>query len=147
MSKEHLISSWKRLANRISELLKKGVPIACQTHKPADEPHLQQLCDGILAARERELVREFPFMRWSSSFTKPDWSNEDLRLWVELKYARAKKDVRSITEDIAADITKYSDNQRRTLYVVYDPSHVIIDEDTFSEPIRRRPTMEVTFIR
>jgi hypothetical protein len=147
MSKEHLISSWKRLANRICELLSAGIPIACQTHKPTGEPHLQELCDGILAAHVRELVREFPFMRWSSSLTKPDWSTEGLLLWVELKYARAKRDIRAITEDIAADITKYGDNQRRTLFVIYDPEHVIIDEGTFSEPIRMRPTMEVTFIR
>ena len=70
----HLESSWKHFGERIAQLLKAGVPKACMTHKPKDEPHLQQICDGILQGRYDDLTREFPFMRWSSSFTKPDWS-------------------------------------------------------------------------
>ncbi len=144
---KHLESSWKRYADRILELLRAGLPIACKTHKPKDEPHLQEICDGILTARESDLVREFPFMRWASSLTKPDWSAEPLLLWVELKYVRTKSDVRPITEAIAADITKYGDSGRRVLFVVYDPQHLITDEARFSEEIVRRPTMLVDFIR
>lgn len=94
-----------------------------------------------------DLVREFPFMRWSSSLTKPDWSVERLQLWVELKYVRKKADVRPITRAIAEDITKYGDNQRRVLYVVYDPSRIITDEQEFSDPIVSRPAMMVRFVR
>jgi REase_DpnII-MboI/Queuosine biosynthesis protein QueC len=143
----HQTSTWIRFAERITSLLERGIPAACNTHKPKDEPHLQEICDGILRANSNDLVREFPFMGWSSSQTKPDWSNEGLSLWVELKYVRRKTDIRQITEDIAADITKYGDNNRNVLYAVYDPSHLIIDEDEFSQPILKRPTMRVSFIR
>lgn len=145
--REHLTSSWKRYADRITELLQKGIPIACQTHKPKNEPHLQEICDGILKSQDNDVVREFPFMRWSSSLTKPDWSSEELKLWVELKYVREKRDIRTITEDISSDITKYGDNQRRILFVIYDPIHLITDEKMFSEPIISRENMSVSFVR
>jgi Queuosine biosynthesis protein QueC len=103
---EHITSTWHRYAGRIAHLLTVGLPAACQSSKPQNEPHLQEICDGILKAGNTDLVREFPFMSWSASKTKPDWSNEPLKLWVELKYVRQKADVRTITEDIAADITK-----------------------------------------
>ena len=73
---------------------------------PENEPRLQEICDGILQGHDSDLEREFPFMRWSASATKPDWSKEGLGLWVELKYVREKKDVLRITGDIAEDITK-----------------------------------------
>jgi hypothetical protein len=144
---EHLTSTWKRFAGKVIAILQTGVPIACQSEKPANEPRLQQICDGILSTHESDLIREFPFMRWSSSSTKPDWSSEIFNLWIELKYVRDKKDIREITEAIAADITKYGDNQRYVLFAVYDPYHLIANEDIFSEPIRTRPTMDIAFIR
>jgi hypothetical protein len=114
---------------------------------PANEPRLQEICDGILQGHDPELEREFPFMRWSASATKPDWSKEGLGLWIELKYVREKKDVLKITGDIAEDITKYGDNGRRVLYVVYDPKHLIKDEAGFSEPVTKRTTMLVSVVR
>lgn len=144
---QHLGASWKRYADRIIQLLTTGLPVACQSHKPMNEPHLQELCDAILQANETILVREYPLLGWSSRKTKPDWSAEPLRLWVELKYVREAKDIRQITEDIAADITKYGDNDRRTLFVIYDPYHLITDQEAFAEPILKRPTMLVGFVR
>src|SRR5581483_2211179 len=143
---EHLSSSWKLYANRIHDLLAKGIPVACNSKKPDTEPHLQEICDGILKANDNILTREFPFMRWSSGSTKPDWSAEELKLWVELKYVREKKDIAIIREAIAADITKYGDNRRRVLFVVYDPHQLRLNRNEFSEPIDRREEMLIHFI-
>ena len=143
----HLSSTWQNYARRITQLLKAGLPKACKSEKPKNEPHLQEICDGILRAQDDQLVREFPYLRWGSTSTKPDWSAEDMQLWVELKYIRTKRDINPITEAIAADITKYGDCGRRVLYVVYDPGHLITDEDAFAEPIERRSTMWARFIR
>lgn len=145
--RKHLEPSWHRYCDRIADLLRDGLPRACKTHKPTDEPHLQEICDGILNARNMELVREYPFMQWSSSLTKPDWSFEPLHLWVELKYVRKRADVRVITEDISSDITKYGDNKRRVFFVVYDPFHLVVDEDGFSRDIVKTGTMRVLFVR
>ena len=107
----------------------------------------QEICDGILTGHDETLVREFPFLRWGSNLTKPDWSKEELRLWVELKYVRKKEDIRQIGAAIAEDITKYGDNERNVLYIVYDPEHLITDEREFAEPMLKRPAMQVRFIR
>jgi hypothetical protein len=143
----HQVPIWTRYADRLADLLKAGVPTACKSHKPTNEPHLQEICDGILVGHEGSLIREFPFMRWGSNLTKPDWSEERLKLWVELKYVRKKEDIRQIGAAIAEDITKYGDNDRNVLYVVYDPEHLITNEKEFAEPILKRATMQVRFIR
>ena len=79
------------------------------------EPRLQELCDGILLAGcNVQLIREYPQMRWGAVGTKPDWSSaKEPGLWVEMKYVRTKR-ILPITEAIAADITKYGDNNTRT---------------------------------
>jgi 7-cyano-7-deazaguanine synthase in queuosine biosynthesis len=143
----HEVSEWKRFVERIVSLLRAGLPAACKTHKPKNEPHLQEICDGIIRGQEADLVREFPFMLWGPVSTKPDWSSEDLRLWVELKYVRNRSDIRQISEDIAADITKYGDNRRRVLFVVYDPKHLVIDEKGFAAPVVARDDMYLHVIR
>jgi hypothetical protein len=144
---QHKISTWKRFAGRIVAILQAGLPTACKTTKPKDEPRLQEICDGILKGHDLNLIREFPFMRWGSSLTKPDWSAEELVLWVELKYVRKKPDINKISEAIAADIVKYGDNQRRVLFLVYDPAHLVTDERSFAEPVVKREEMQLEFIR
>lgn len=143
----HQVSEWRRYAERIVTLLRAGVPPACKTHAPKDEPHLQEICDGILKGMDGDLIREFPFMRWGPVSTKPDWSSEEMRLWVELKYVRQKSDIRTISEDISADITKYGDNGRRVLFVVYDPEHLVTDEKGFAAPVTARNDMYLHVIR
>jgi 7-cyano-7-deazaguanine synthase in queuosine biosynthesis len=147
VGRQHCEPGWTRYAGKLTDLLRRGVPTACKTHKPKDEPHLQQICDGILQSFDEDIEREFPFMRWASGATKADWSKDSLRLWVELKYVRKRTDVRTIEKAIAEDITKYGDNQVRVLYIVYDPGHLVDDEAAFSTPIRKRPGMLVDFIR
>jgi REase_DpnII-MboI/Queuosine biosynthesis protein QueC len=143
----HRESIWRRYAERIVHMLASGLPVACKSHPPKNEPHLQEICDGILRGQESLLIREFPYLRWSSSATKPDWSAEALSLWVELKFVRQASDIRQITEDIAADITKYGDNQRHVLFVIYDPEHLVVDEPSFASDISAHEGMIVRFIR
>jgi hypothetical protein len=146
-SKQHLQSSWKRCAESIASALRIGVPVACKTHPPKDEPHLQEICDGILKAENSKLVREFPFMEWATSKTKPDWSLESVGLWIELKYVRKVYGLSAIVKDIAEDITKYGDNNRKVLFVVYDPENIVKDERKFRQPIDTRPDMTLELIR
>lgn len=142
----HLEPSWKSYCGRVVGVLSTGIPVICQSNKPKNEPEFQQICDGLLKGSDTDLVREFPFMRWSSSLTKPDWSNEELHVWVEAKYVRKKKDLYLITEAIASDITKYGDSNRRTLFVIYDPQHLVLDEREFSAPVDARDNMRIAFI-
>lgn len=131
----HLAASWKTFANNLVGILGRGVPAACLSRRPHNEPELQEICDGLLRAADQNLIREFPFLRWASRMTKPDWSGASL--FVELKYVRNSGDIRKISEEIAVDITKYGDNERRTLFIVYDPNHRLVDEDGFANDIQR----------
>jgi 7-cyano-7-deazaguanine synthase in queuosine biosynthesis len=69
---EHQRPSWERLADRISDILRAGVPVACQKDKPKTEPKLQMICDGLLRAAGAELQREYPYVKWGWGATKPD---------------------------------------------------------------------------
>lgn len=135
IERRHLEELWVRFADRIFRILETGLPIACASQQPNNETHLQEIYDGLLRAAGENLNREFPFVRWASRLTKPDWSGPSL--WVELKFIRSSGDVRRATEDIAADITKYGDNDRQTLFLVYDPHHQIADGDGFANDIER----------
>lgn len=147
VGKKHLEPLWKRYCERLIGILAAGVPAACSTRKPENEPHLQEICDGILKGSGHNLIREFPFMRWSSSLTKPDWFVETLSVLIEAKYVRKKEDIRPISEAIAADITKYGDNKYRVVFVVYDPHHLIPDDVAFAAPISARTNMLAGFLR
>ncbi|MCY2951379.1 MAG: 7-cyano-7-deazaguanine synthase [Planctomycetota bacterium] len=147
MGKRHLEPSWRRYCDRIVSLLQAGLPRMCQTERPTNEKRLQELCDGILAGSNMDLAREFPFMRWSASLTKPDWSSDPLQLCVEAKYIRKKEHIHPITEAIAADITKYGDNGQRVLFIVYDPAHLVPDDAQFGAEVSRRNHMLLRFIR
>jgi 7-cyano-7-deazaguanine synthase in queuosine biosynthesis len=137
----HLSSVWGRYVTRIGDILASGVPIACHSNKPKNEPALQELCDGLLTGHDLDLQREYPFLRWASVRTKPDWSAESLDLWVELKYVRTRGDRVNVTEAIAADVTKYGDNNRRTLFVIYDPGRHLGDDAEVAADITRHPAM------
>jgi len=144
---KHLAPSWRLYCDRIVSLLRAGIPVMCQSRKPKNEPEFQEFCDGILKAGDTDLIREFPFLRWTSCMTKPDWSHEALDVWVEAKYVREKRDLHQISEAIASDITKYGDSGRRTLFVVYDPFHHVLDEAAFSTQVSGHQNMTIAFIR
>lgn len=149
LSREHLTASWRRYAAEISEILRLAIPVAYEKDKPRDEKEFQRLVDAILLGKEKvRLERENPLMRWGSRFTKPDWSIEELCLWIEAKYVKDKKSEARCLGEIAEDITKYGDIGRKTLFVVYDPNRSIIKEDDFSEHISRRPDKcSIVFVR
>jgi hypothetical protein len=143
----HLESLWTRYAKRLCSILENGVPRSYKRRKPKDEPELQETCDGLFAAANEDLIREYPFMRWGTRMTKPDFADQAGVLWVELKYVRERKEVLRVTEQIATDIVKYGDNQKRVLFVVYDPGHHIVNEIEFRENVEKHSGMLFFAIR
>lgn len=143
----HIESSWTMFCDKIVDILKCSLPVSCEKEKPKNEPHLQRICDGILISHNLKLVREYPFMRWASSLTKPDWSNELFSLWVEAKYPKVKSDIYKMTDAIAADITKYRDSGKRIQFIIYDPNHLIVDQIGFLNSLRKRDWIRADLIR
>jgi hypothetical protein len=144
---QHTSPIWDRAASRICEILQRGLPVACQGHPPKNEPALQKIADGLLRASDADLTREFPFVRWSASAARPDWSSDTFGMFVEMKYVRGPRTIRAITEAIAADITQYGQNGARVLFVIYDPTHAIADDRELAKDIEAHSEMRVCFIR
>lgn len=60
---------------------------------------------------------------------------------------RQNRDVRQVTEDISADITKYGDAGQRCLFVTYDPAGLIIDRTEFIDSIERHNICKAHMLR
>lgn len=145
---QHQVDGSQRLAGAIVKCLRDGLPAACHGKPPSTESDLQSLCDGLLKAAGQRLEREFPYARWGLIGTKPDWSKEEINLWIEIKYARAKSaSPGRISDEIATDITKYGDNRKRVLFLIYDPSRLIQDDEGFVRPILSHSGMLAEVLR
>ena len=143
----HLTSTWRRYAERIVRILELGLPPICAKERPKTEPRLQEICDGILKSNDERLSREFPFLRWGSNTTKPDWSSDEYGLLVELKYVRKDPGIRQISKDIAEDITKYGDNNRRVSSWSTTRTASSSTRLLSAEPVNKRIHMLIYFIR
>jgi hypothetical protein len=70
-----------------------------------------------------------PFIR------RPQWGEPYfgiLRINVEVKLIRARSDIRKSTDEILADIPKYTARRRSALFLVYDAGGFIADDDAFA---------------
>lgn len=143
----HKKSNWELYASRLCTALASGLPLAFQSETPRNETHLQEVSDGILKGLGGDLIREYPFLRWSSVLTKPDWSDDQYELLVEAKYVSRREYIRRITDEIAADITKYGDSGQRVVFVIYDPSGYVSDPERFLREVLQRERMYGRVIR
>ncbi|MDY0258590.1 MAG: 7-cyano-7-deazaguanine synthase [Desulfovibrio sp.] len=147
LSGAHTQESSKLFTENIGNILSKAIPLACRSEKPKNETHLQDICSAILASAEEDIQREFPYVAWSFSLSKPDFSDERTGTFIELKYVKKGQTPSKITEQIAADLTKYDVNNRAVLFVIYDPERVIPDDDVFQSGISHHPTAYMRIIR
>jgi len=145
---QHKVVPWHRFSDGITNCLRAGLPAVCNESRPANETDLQRLCDGLLKAAGERLQREFPYERWGIIGTKPDWSEEEINLWIELKFARKKSAPPGrISDEIAADITKYGDKGKRVLFLIYDPERLVHDDVGFLAPILSHSDMRAEILR
>lgn len=147
ISGAHTQESSTLFIENIGNMLAKAIPLACKSEKPKNETHLQDICSAILASAEEDIQREFPYVAWSFSLSKPDFSNERTGTFIELKYLKKGQVPSKITEQIAADLVKYEANNRGVLFVIYDPDRVIPDDDAFMGGISYYPTAHMKIIR
>ena len=131
--REHLEAIWQKLARRISEILREGVPRAFRSKKPEIEHEVNDIIESLLSSNDIRLQREFPYLIWGTKRPRPDHSLEFVRLLVEAKYVKNKSRLNKALDEIAADITQYSDNEFNILFVVYDPETCIVDNHRIAE--------------
>lgn len=146
---EHLREPWQRLADRIADIVGPAARKAFVNKPPRIEDDVQRAIDTALTGACANLEREFPTVSYGPVGTRPDFSNANSAdeagepaLFVEVKLVRSRADVRKCTDEILADIPKYTQRRRSALFLVYDAGDFIADDEAFaslfSGPVRIR---------
>lgn len=124
--------------------LTKSIPIAFQSQKPANEKVLNDHIQALIAKSGDGYAREFPVIQFGTAKTVPDHSY-DPSLFVESKYPRNKKSQSQLTDELAADITKYG--KAFKFFLIYDPERKIAEDDLFKRAIEAHPKCKVHIVR
>lgn len=124
--------------------LSKSIPIAFQSQKPANEKVLNDHIQAFIEKDGNGYTREFPVIKFATAKTVPDHTIET-NLFIEAKYPRNKKSQSQLTDELAADITKYGNVYK--LFVIYDPERKISEDHTFKKKFEEYPNCKVHIIR
>lgn len=122
---------------RLKGLLCGGFRQSFQTVKAKNERHVQDVAEGLLATAKEALAREVPLLPFATVATKPDFSDKPIDpacppLFVEFKYVRNRKALNKVVTEITSRIHIYRQQGALSLFVVYDPSLVIVDDRKFT---------------
>jgi len=144
-NREYLRKPVERLVGRICEVLRKAVPTAFRTAPPQDEPDFNAKVQAIMDGQSDTLNAEYPYVSFACSLAKPDFSIQNLDLFVESKYLRKGTTPSKASEGIAADLTKY--DVAHILFIVYDPNRSIRDDTSFASDFEAKGRCTVCIIR
>jgi 7-cyano-7-deazaguanine synthase in queuosine biosynthesis len=143
---EHLKQPLERLVNDICARLTRGLPIVFQRHLPRDENDLNDKMDGLLNAERPTLEREHPAFSFGLARVIPDHSWAEHDLLIESKYLRKATTPSKVSDGISSDLMKYPD-ECFILYVVFDPTRSIHDDETFSRAFESKRPCRICVIR
>lgn len=118
-------------AQKIRGIIKRHFEIAFQRVKPKEERDIQETAEAALATANEKLNRESPMLCYSLVQTKPDFSDINNKLFIEMKFLKNRKILNKIITEITSRITIYRDQGAHVLFVVYDADRVIYDEEKF----------------
>jgi len=144
--REYLKDDPLRLAEKIAEMLAKGIPIAFQSARPNKETELNDQIDALLGAHGDDFKREYPSTQFALSTIIPDHEATNVDLIIETKYIRKKATPSKVSEGIAADITKYPQN-KFILFVIYDPDRAISKDEKFKQDFENKRPCLISIIR
>ena len=109
-------------------ILRKAIPMSFQREKPKDENDMNDKVQALLST-QGEFTREYPALQFGETAYKADHAKDGLI--IESKFPRGKTAKSTVSEGIAADITKIPSSVAGILFVVYDPERKITDDDLF----------------
>lgn len=151
---DYLKEPWRRLADRIADVVTPAVRKAFMKQRPAKEDDVQRAIDVAQTAAGANLAREFPMVSYGQVGTRPDFSGttsadeaHEPDLFVEVKLVRARGDVRNVTDEILADIPKYTARRRCALFLVFDAGDFIADDDAFAAKFEGLGAVRVRVLR
>ena len=144
--REYLRNPVDRLVSSIQTLVSDAIPKMFSTQRPADEPDLNLKISALLDTHGLELRREHPAVAFAGGHAVPDHGTEDHDLMIEAKYSRKGTPPSRASEGIAADLTKYPESAH-VLFLVYDPSHAIKDDERFRRDFESKGRCTVSILR
>lgn len=107
---------------------------------------IESLIIGRGMAKGIDYDRETGRVKTSGKESIPDFIFPSLKLSLEVKLCRSKDSLRSIVDEINADLKSYSSAYERQIYVVYDLS-IIRDEAEFKKDIENVPGVSVVIVK
>ena len=134
------------LAERISDLLKKSIPLAFKTHLPLSEKDVQNHVEALLSSHREKFSREFPHVPFALGSTVPDFSQSVPCVYIEVKYLRGKTTPSKASAGIAEDCTKYPEDAF-LLFILYDPERQIKDDRAFADSFEQKRACLIRLVR
>ena len=140
--REYLKTPVEIRVREISSVLEKSIPMLFQSEKPKNEPDFNDKIQAILGTKG-PFTREYPALQFGETVYRADHARDGLV--IESKYPRGKTTKSTVSEGIAADITKIPKDVAGILFVVYDPDRKITDDDLFISSFEQ--TRKSCFVR
>jgi 7-cyano-7-deazaguanine synthase in queuosine biosynthesis len=133
---DHLQELPERMAAAVTKALRQGLPLVFQTRSPANEREVQDAAEAILANDKSPWLREGPLLPFTVVKTKPDFSVDAPRFFIEIKYPKSRERLNHAVTEITSRVTVYGKQGASVLFVTYDPHRVINDDTRFVSEIR-----------
>ena len=144
--REYMKDPVSLLVGRLCELLTPAIGRMFGANPPKDEADLNSKIGTLLNSHEVDLCREHPAVSFAGGHTVPDHGGDNADILIEAKYVRGATSPSKVSDGIAADVTKYP-RDSQILFVVYDPSRIIRDDQLFKSDFESRGRCTVLIVR
>jgi len=135
--RDHLRDDKAAFARRLGGLLGRDIPKAFQSRPATKETHIQDVAEALLSAAMERLRREVPQLPFGGVTTRPDFADLNDPLFVEMKLVKSKAGLRRITTETTSRTLIYRQQGAFILFLIYDPKHVIPDDEIFSRALEQ----------
>jgi len=117
--------------------------------QPSSENDIQDDLECFLDVKEYSFKREKESVGFSEKSFKPDFTNDELKAAIEVKFIDDKSKISRIIEEMSADMRPYSRRWKKILFLIYDVGGNLSDVDKFSKDFEKdaRPTIRCVVIK
>lgn len=117
---------------------------------PTKEIEIQNSIESLIVgrgmAKGNDYDRETGRVKTSGKESIPDFIFPNLRLCLEVKLSKSREDLRSIVDEVNADVRCYGTVYERQIYIIYDLSS-IRDEAEFKKDIENTHGVSVVVVK
>lgn len=144
--RDYLKSEPERLVEKLCERLQAAIPTMFARQRPADENDFNDKVHGLIKSESNDYRREFPVVSFGLAKVIPDHEFSEHNVLIESKYLRGTTTATKITDQIAADLTKYPSSSL-VLFALYDPDKSIRDDVAFARDLEKIQRCRILILR